>query len=44
MMLTYPNLLKIRLETPGFMTMGIIGHAFWGLALGYGLRKWGIRW
>ena len=44
MMFTYPHLLQLRLETPGFMMMGIIGHAFWGLVLGYSLRRWGIRW
>jgi hypothetical protein len=44
MMITYPTLLKLRLDTPGFLVMGIIGHALWGIVLGYCLKRWGIRW
>ena len=43
MMFTYPRLLQVRLDDPGFLTMGIVGHAFWGLALGEGLKRWWNR-
>jgi hypothetical protein len=39
MMVTYPTLLRIRLEDPGFLVSGLVGHGVWGLALGAGLRR-----
>lgn len=42
MMAIYPVLLRIRLEDPGFMAMGLVGHGLWGIVLGLGL-KWGAR-
>jgi hypothetical protein len=39
MMITYPTLLRIRLEDPGFLVSGLVGHGVWGLALGAGLRR-----
>jgi hypothetical protein len=41
MFITYPHLLKVRLDDPGFVAMGLIGHALWGLVLGYCVKKWG---
>jgi hypothetical protein len=41
MMWAYPTLLKLRLDNPGFLMAGIVGHAVWGLVLGSGLRRWG---
>jgi hypothetical protein len=38
MMAVYPSFLRARLDDPGFLTMGIVGHALWGLVLGAGLR------
>ena len=43
MMVVYPSFLQARLEDPGFLWSGIVGHAFWGVVLGLGLRRWGPR-
>lgn len=39
MMAAYPRLLQARLDDPAFMATGIIGHSFWGAALGLGVRR-----
>ena len=41
MMAMYPTLLKIRLDNPGFLASGIVGHSLWGLVLGESVRRWG---
>jgi hypothetical protein len=38
MMAIYPEFLKIRLDHPGFLATGIVGHAFWGIVLGWGVK------
>jgi hypothetical protein len=38
---TYPHLLKVRLNDPGLMVVGLVGHSVWGAVLGYSVRKWG---
>ena len=43
MMAVYPEFLQARLDDPGFMITGIIGHAFWGVVLGWGLSRKGPR-
>jgi hypothetical protein len=43
MMLAYPAFLKARLDDPGFLLTGLVGHGFWGLVLGGGLRRWRPR-
>ena len=35
---TYPEVLGLRLSTPGFLFTGFVGHGVWGLVLGHGLR------
>lgn len=39
MMATYPSLLQVRLDNPGFLVTGIVGHAVWGAVVGAGLRR-----
>lgn len=39
MFVTYPRLFGIRLEDPGFLTLGLVGHGVWGLILGYGMTR-----
>lgn len=34
MMWSYPTLLRVRLDNPGFLMAGIVGHAVWGVVLG----------
>ena len=41
MMAVYPRLLQARLDDPAFMATGLIGHSFWGVVLGLGVRRWG---
>ncbi len=41
MMWSYPTLLQVRLDNPGFLMSGLVGHAIWGLVLGESLRRWG---
>lgn len=41
MMAAYPSFLDARLDNPGFLMTGIVGHGIWGLVLGEGLRRWG---
>lgn len=43
MMLAYPAFLQARLDDPGFLLSGLIGHTFWGVVLGAGLREWARR-
>ena len=43
MMAAYPTLLKARLDDPGFMASGIVGHGIWGIALGFAIAKWAER-
>ncbi len=43
MMAAYPSFLGARLEDPGFLTMGIVGHGLWGIVLGLGLKRTGGR-
>jgi hypothetical protein len=40
MMVTYPHLLQIRMNDPGFMTVGLVGHGLWGVVLGAGVARW----
>ncbi len=40
MMLAYPTLLQARLDDPGFMATGLIGHGIWGIALGTAIARW----
>lgn len=35
---TYPQMLPLRLSTPGFVFTGFVGHGVWGIVLGHGLR------
>lgn len=35
MMAAYPAFLQARLNDPGFLTMGIVGHGLWGIVLGH---------
>ena len=44
MLWVYPSLLKVRLDDPGFLTMGIVGHSCWGLVLGWCVQKRGHLW
>jgi hypothetical protein len=39
MLLTYPEIFQIRLNTPGFVVTGLVGHAVWGIVVGGGLRR-----
>jgi len=39
MMIAYPSFLNARLDDPGFMATGIIGHGLWGIVLGAGLKR-----
>lgn len=41
MMALYPQFLAIRLDTPGFLLTGLIGHGLYGLVLGATLARWG---
>jgi hypothetical protein len=41
MMWSYPTLMRIRLDNPGFLMAGLVGHAVWGVVLGTSLRRWG---
>ena len=41
MMASYPSLLQIRVEDPGFLTMGLVGHGLWGILVGLGLKRGG---
>ena len=34
MILSYPDLMGVRLEDPGFLILSISGHFFWGVTLG----------
>ena len=43
MMLAYPTLLKARLDDPGFLASGLIGHSLWGIVVGAGIREWSHR-
>lgn len=43
MMLAYPTFLQARLDDPGFMLSGLIGHGLWGIVLGAGLGVWARR-
>jgi hypothetical protein len=43
MMLAYPTFLRARLDDPGFLVTGLVGHAFWGVVLGKGLERWASR-
>lgn len=41
MMWAYPTLMRIRLDNPGFLMAGLVGHTVWGVVLGSSLRRWG---
>ncbi len=41
MMAAYPSFLDARLDSPGFLMTGLVGHGIWGLVLGEGLKRWG---
>lgn len=43
MMIVYPSFLEARLADPGFLVSGIVGHGLWGLLLGWGVQRSGIR-
>ena len=38
---TYPSLLQVRLDNPGFLVTSMVGHGLWGVVLGAGLARWG---
>jgi uncharacterized membrane protein (DUF485 family) len=40
MLVTYPHLLNVSPDDPGFLAADLIGHTTWGLVLGWGVRKW----
>jgi hypothetical protein len=39
MMVVYPAFLYARLDDPGFLWTGLVGHGLWGLVLGAGVRR-----
>jgi hypothetical protein len=39
MMWAYPDLLGVRLDTPGYLQSTIVGHSVWGAVLGAGLAR-----
>jgi hypothetical protein len=39
MMITYPSFLQVRLDNPGFLATGLIGHGIWGIILGWGMQR-----
>jgi hypothetical protein len=39
MFASYPQLLHVRMNDPGFITMGLIGHTLWGGVLGWHVKK-----
>lgn len=41
MLAVYPGFLGTSVATTAFVSVGVVGHAAWGLALGEGLRRWG---
>jgi hypothetical protein len=41
MMALYPRFLEVRLEDPGFLFTGLIGHGLYGIVLGTLLARWG---
>jgi hypothetical protein len=41
MMALYPKFLNVRLDSPGFLITSILGHGFYGIVLGWTLRRWG---
>jgi hypothetical protein len=41
MLITYPALLRLRLDDPGFLVTSIVGHSLWGALLGAGIARWG---
>lgn len=41
MMLAYPSFLQVRLEDPGFLVAGLVGHGLWGVVLGWKIRTGG---
>lgn len=43
MMLTYPTFLRARLDDPGFLLSGLIGHGVWGVVLGAAIARWDRR-
>jgi len=40
MMWVYPKFLAVRLEDPGFLMTGLVGHGLWGIVLGYGIKRY----
>ncbi len=43
MLVTYPHLLRVRLDDPGFLATSLIGHSLWGVILGFSVSKWRPR-
>lgn len=41
MLVTYPHLLQVRLDTPGFLATSLSGHSLWGIVLGGSITRWG---
>jgi len=39
MMAVYPTFLQARLDDPGFLVTGIVGHSLWGVVLGLGVAR-----
>lgn len=39
LMATYPRLVGVQLTDPGFLVMGLVGHAVFGLVLGWGITQ-----
>ena len=40
MLITYPHLLNVSPDDSGFLAADLVGHATWGLVLGWGIRRW----
>lgn len=43
MFASYPKLLHVRMQDPGFITMGLTGHALWGAVLGWYVQNKGSK-
>ncbi len=43
MMAVYPAFLKARLDDPGFLTLGLVGHGLYGIVLGILVARWTAR-
>lgn len=41
MLFVYPGFIGADIADAAFVSVGVVGHAAWGLALGAGLKRWG---